>query len=63
MVDHAHLGYVVVRSSQRMAMLELASNSSSSRNHSLRTSLHLWTPEPEHQILFDVEESVSLCAA
>jgi len=63
MVDHAHLGYVVVRSSQRMAMSGIASISSSSRNLSLWSSLHLWTPEPEHQILFDVEESVSVCAA
>ena len=28
-----------------------------------RTSLHLWTPESEHLILFDVGESVSVCAA
>jgi len=63
MIDHARLEYVEDGSSQRVAMSEIASNSSSSISHSLRIALHLWTPEPAHRILLSQEGSMSVYAA
>jgi len=63
MIDHARLGYVEDGSSKRMAMSEIASYSSSYMSHSLRIVLHLWIPEPKHQILHSREGSMSECVA
>jgi len=44
-------------------MSEIASYFSSFISHSLRIVLHLWIPEPEHQILPSREGSMPECVA
>ena len=61
MIGHERLGYVEDGSSQREVMSGIASYSSSFLNHSLRTALHFWTPDLEHQILSGHEGSMSKC--
>jgi len=41
-------------------MSGIASNFSSSISHPLRTALHIWIPEPKHQILSGIEGSMSV---